>query len=664
MRRFLTVVLLAFGCLGAAPAPSGAPKPLTFEALRQLVSVRDAQIAPDGSRVVYVRSVGDYKADRNLTELVLVNVADGTRRILTHDRDGVHEPRWSPSGDRLAYLASPERDKPAQLYVMPMNGGDSERITDAKTGVDTFAWRPDGAAFAYASEDEAPKPKPDGYVEAFRVTDEDYLTREASRATHLWTIGADRKGATQLTHGPASVSAEDAALHWMPDGKRLLLAMQPDGVFAHFTQERATFIDASTGAQTPLDLEGPNAAPLPSHDGHLVAIALPRHKTVYLQSDVSIRDVNDGREVRSGMALDRNVHWAGWSPRDDAVYVATADGVRDVVWRLPLAAGTPQQLDLGDVDFAPGASIARDGTLAFVGLRRDDPSELYVLSPKATRPRRLTNENGFLDGYALAKRDRFDWTSDDGLKMNGVLTYPVGYQPGKQYPLVLDVHGGPVSTSTWDLAGVEATLDEVLATDGYFVLQPNYRGSDNSGDAFLTAIVPHVTSGPGRDNLAAVAALEKTGMIDPARIGVSGWSGGGLQTSWLVGHAAYWRAAVAGAGVYDWFEQAVLADINEDFARTFLGGATPWTNDGRALYREESPLTYADAIRTPLLILSDMGDQRVPVAQSFALYRALHDRGKTVSFVAFPRKGHFPTDPVGRESVLKRWAGWFERWMK
>jgi dipeptidyl aminopeptidase/acylaminoacyl peptidase len=439
--------------------------------------------------------------------------------------------------------------------------------------------------------------------------------------------------------------------------------MQPDPVFAHFTKARTTVIDATTGAASPLAVEAPNGGPQISHDGRSVAIALPRHKTVYLQSDVSIRALADGHEIRSGAAIDRNVHWFAWTPKDDALLVATADGVRDVLWRLPVSGGAPQQVDLGELDFTPG-SIADDGTLAFVGTRTDALGELYVLAPNATQPRRLTSENAFLADYALAKRERFDWTSDDGTKIDGVLTYPVNYQAGKQYPLVLDIHGGPVSTSTAALLGIEAPLDELLATDGYFVLQPNYRGSDNEGDAFLSAIVPHVTSGPGRDNLAGVEALKKTGMIDPARIGVSGWSGGGLQTSWLVGHANYWRAAVTGAGVHDWYEQAVLADINEEFARVFLGGATPWTKEGRAIFRAESPITYVDQIRTPLLILSDTGDQRVPITQSYALYRALHDRGKTVKFIAYPRAGHFPTDPVGRESVLRQWAGWFERWMK
>jgi dipeptidyl aminopeptidase/acylaminoacyl peptidase len=335
----------------------------------------------------------------------------------------------------------------------------------------------------------------------------------------------------------------------------------------------------------------------------------------------------------------------------------------DTLWiNARLATMTPGGVPYGAI--ADGALAARDGAIAFVGQRRDDPNEIYLLAASGGAPRKLTSENAFLAGYALAKRDRVDWTSDDGTKVNGVLTYPTGYDATKKYPLVLVIHGGPVSTSTWDFGTIEGALCQILAARGYLVLQPNYRGSDNAGDAFLQAIVPHVTSGPGRDNLAGVEAIKKLGIVDESRIGVSGWSGGGLQTGWLVGHASYWRAAVAGAGVYDWWQQAVLADLNEQFAIDFLGGASPWTKEGRAAFAAESPITFAANVRTPLLILSDTGDQRVPIAQSYALYHALRDRGRTVKFVAFPRAGHFPTDPVGRETVLRQWAGWFEQWMK
>ncbi|MEA2720963.1 MAG: hypothetical protein QOJ39_2827, partial [Candidatus Eremiobacteraeota bacterium] len=614
------------------------------------------------------------KTDRNDSELVVVDVATGARRVLTHERIGVHNPRWAPAGDRVAYLASPARAKPAQLYVLPMNGGDSEKITDVKSGIGTFAWRPDGAGFAYLAEDDPPKTKaPEDFVPAFPVTDEHFLTREPSRPAHAWTVGADGKGAKQITKGELSPTADGADLRWTPDASSLVMTMQPDPVFAHLTKSRTMVVDVATGTARAVRPDAHDGAFALSHDGKRIALAVPRHGSMYLQSDADVRELADGREVESAAAIDRNTHWFEFAADDKSLLVATADGVRNVLWNYPLG-GKPSRVDLGDVDFDPDATIASNGTIAFVGQRRDDPNEIYVLPVNAianvnanantTAPRKLTNENAFLAGYALAKRDRFDWTSDDGTPVNGVLTYPAGYQPGKKYPLVLDIHGGPVSTSTWNFGTVEGALCQILAARGYLVLQPNYRGSDNQGDAFLNAIVPHVTSGPGRDNLAGVEALKKMGIVDEARIGVSGWSGGGLQTAWLVGHASFWRAAVAGAGVYDWWQQAVLADINEQFAIDFLGGASPWTKEGRATFAAESPITYAGAIRTPLLILSDTGDQRVPIAQSYALYHALHDRGRTVKFVAFPRGGHFPTDPVGRETVLRQWTAWFDRWMK
>jgi dipeptidyl aminopeptidase/acylaminoacyl peptidase len=196
------------------------------------------------------------------------------------------------------------------------------------------------------------------------------------------------------------------------------------------------------------------------------------------------------------------------------------------------------------------------------------------------------------------------------------------------------------------------------------VLRPNYRGSDNEGDAFLQAIVGDMASGPGKDNLAGVDAVRKLGVVDEKRIGVSGWSGGGLQTSWLIGHANFWAAAVSGAAVNDQYEQALLSDINEPFNQAFFPGVSPFTKDGRAKYMAESPITYVARVTTPTLILSDTRDQRVPVPQAYEFYHALRAHHVPVKFVAFPRYGHFPTDPIGREQVLRQWTGWFERWLK
>jgi dipeptidyl aminopeptidase/acylaminoacyl peptidase len=544
---------------------------------------------------------------------------------------------------------------------MPMNGGDPLQVTKSKGGVSAFAWKPDGSGFVFAATDPPAPAKPEGFVAAFMVTDEHFLTREPSLPQALWIVQSDGTGVKRLTTGTLSANAY-TELAYTPDGKTIVAALQPDAIFAHLSETKTMRVDALSGKASPLLASGVDGGGPLSPDGSKVAIALPRHGSLYLQRDLSVRELADGRELWSAARIDRNVHWAGWTPDATTLYVATADGVRSVLWRAS-SDGSTRAVDLGDVDFAGRGTVANDGTLAFVGVTRTNPGDVYVLAPGMTAPKKLTDENAWLAGYALARRERFDWTSD-GMACSGVLTYPTGYDPAKKYPLVMTVHGGPVSTSTWDFNRYDTGLTEVLAAHGFLVLEPNYRGSDNSGDAFLQAIVGDVTSGPGRDNLAAVDALEKRGIVDPSRIGVGGWSGGGLQTSWLIGHATFWKAAVSGAGVDDWFEQAVLSDINEEFARVFLGGATPWTASGRKRYIDESPITYAAKIETPLLILSDTGDQRVPITQSFELYRTLHDTGKTVEFKAWPRRGHFPTDPVAFESVMKAWDGWFERWMK
>ncbi len=660
LSRSLSAIILALG-FSAAALPAAA-RGLDYEDLRNIVAVQAPSIAPDGTRIVYVRSSVDWKNDRRNNELVLVDVRDGTSRILTRDRIGVSNPRWAPDGSAIAYLAEPEREKPPQLYVLPMNGGDSHKLTDAPGGVSGYGWRNDGKALVYVATNEAPNKKEiEKHLDSVVITDDSYLTRTAPQPSHLWTIDATGEHNTRLTDGTWSVMPGTQP-SWSPDGKKIYYDRMPDPIYAHIISQQTYVHDIAAKTDTPL---GPDVSTDPdlSHDGSMIAVSVPRHKFIYLTMDMSIRSTIDGHEVFNGNAIDRNVHAYHWLPRDSGVLYEASDGIRNGAW-IVTRDGKDKRLDLGDVDMTQ-ASVANDGGIAFVGLRRDHYPELYYLAPGASTPKPLSRENKWAESFELGKAEAFTWTTDIGAKASGVLIYPVGYVAGKKYPLVLDIHGGPVSTSTWNVSGMEGgMLGPLLAARGFFVFRPNYRGSDNQGDAFLQAIVGDMASGPGRDNLAAVDALRKTGMFDESRIFVSGWSGGGLQTSWLVGHATFWRAAVSGAAVNDQYAQALLSDINEPFNQAFFNGALPYTKEGRAAYDAESPITYVDQIKTPLLILSDTRDQRVPVPQAFELYQALKQRNVTVRFTAFPRPGHFPTDPVGQEQVLRAWTGWIEQWNK
>jgi dipeptidyl aminopeptidase/acylaminoacyl peptidase len=669
------LILLPVLLLAAAATTQAAQRVLTFEDLRRVVTVSQPHISPNGSQIVYVRSKVDWKADRNRTELVLVNV-DGTgARTLTHGRIGVTNPQWSPDGSRLAFLASPETGKPAQLFVMPMNGGDSLQLTTNKAGVQDYAWRPDGNALAYVSDDDPANQKAlDKHLDAVVITDNDYLTREAPQSAHLWLVDAAGGGANRLTSGTWSV-VKGSALVWAPDGSRIYYQRQPDPIFAHLVSQTTYEYTVASKASTDLGL-GVDSEPKFCHTrvyGHgtiwyglYLLTTKPRHGTPYLQNDLASYTADGSHQMWSSAAeIDRNVHWYDCTI-GGLDFIVASDGVRSGLWRHDLGSSQPmKKMDFGDLDVAPDATVTHNGAMAFVGLTRDRPAEIYYLpSGSLSTPTRITNENAWMGDFAIAKSEAFEWQSDMGTKAVGVLTYPVHYIAGRKYPLVLDIHGGPVSTSTWNMSGLEGlSLVQILAARDYFVFRPNYRGSDNMGDAFLQGIVGDMASGPGRDNLAAVAALRATGMIDESRIGVSGWSGGGLQTSWLIGHATFWRAAIMGAAVTDQYQQAMLSDINEPFNQAFFN-VLPFTPAGRAAYAAESPITFVDNVKTPTLILSDTRDQRVPVSQAYTFYHALRDRGVTVKFTAIPRYGHFATDPVGREITLRAWAGWFERWMK
>jgi dipeptidyl aminopeptidase/acylaminoacyl peptidase len=567
-----------------------------------------------------------------------------------------------------------------------MNGGDALQITTNKAGVQDYAWRPDSAALAYVSDDDPANQKAlDKHLDAVVITDNDYLTREAPQPAHLWLVNAAGGAATRLTSGTWSVVKNSSPV-WAPDGSKIYYQRQPDAIFAHFVSQTTyaynvgpkTNTDLGFGVDSDPKIGGSDSGSLNGvAGGPLIAVTKPRHGTPYLQNDLSVRSLSDGHEVfNSSTDVDRNVHSYFWLGPD--LMVSTANGVRSVAFRVgtlnissngtvsgPRHPGWVAALYFDSpVDFSGDATASANGAIAFVGLRRDHPGEIYYLPPGSATSRQITNENAWINDFAIARSEAFEWQTDLGIKAVGVLTYPVHYVAGRKYPLVLDIHGGPISTSTWNMAGLEGlSLVQILAAHDYFVFRPNYRGSDNLGDAFLQAIVGDMASGPGRDNLAAVDALRATGMIDETRIGVSGWSGGGLQTSWLIGHATFWRAAVMGAAVTDQYQQALLSDINEPFNQAFFN-MLPYTKAGRAAYAAESPISFVDRVKTPTLILSDTRDQRVPVSQAYTFYHALRDRGVTVKFTAIPRYGHFATDPVGREITLRAWAGWLDKWLK
>jgi dipeptidyl aminopeptidase/acylaminoacyl peptidase len=651
MNNLRYLVAGALTCALLAPAAAQA-RSFTFDDYDAIVGVSDAQISPDGKHVVIVVGHTDEKKDRVLREFVLIDTATGEQRILTHDREHAGDPRWSPRGDQLAFIdvAGTGDDANAQVWVMPMNGGDARAVTTAKNGVDAYAWRPDGKALAYVSSDTpANEAAAKQHDDLFIVDDDAFATRAAPVPEQLWmqTIGGT---AERLTEGSASVYPDQ--LSWSSDGNYIAFTRQPfagyDGIF----HSHAAVIEVATKHVTELDTRWSWLTAF-SPRGDRIAYSASRNGAPALFNDLAIASVGGERRKNAAPGLDRDVDFITWLPGGDGLLVSADDRVAHGLWRVSTD-GHAKRVDLGELNFE-GGSVAADGAIAFIGSSAKRPSELYYLGPGASTPKPLTSYNDATANLDLAPSRELTW-HNDGFDEDGVLTYPIGYESGKKYPLVLVIHGGPtIGASILSFS----PLVQVLAAHGFFVLQPNYRASDNLGFAYADAIVGENPSfGAGSDCYAAARAAIATGMIDPSRVGASGWSAGGWMTSWLLTHYDLFKASVTGAAVDDTVMQATLSQLNT-LMPTLFGGLTPWSTRGMEAYRRNSPVTYAQDAKGATLIMSDTTDQRVPTPQAYEFYAALRGYGKDVEFIAIPASGHHPSDPVRNKAIDRAWVDWF-----
>jgi len=697
-RRVMTLILATASLL-----PSGAvqAKKFDLEDLAKLVRVADPQIAPDGKSIVIVVSRLNLDKDRYDAELVLVDVATGAQRVLTHDRTSVGQPRWSPAGDRLGFLAktavppkvaaaggggAPAKEAGAggegcagggedtlQIFVMPMTGGEAERITSAPAGVQTFAWSPDGKSLAFTTADEPPNKEAIAkHDDAFEVGDDDMFASAAATPTHLWIVPSGGGEARRLTSGawglPESAPPGPPASppSWSPDGKRIAFTRQASPHLGDSDQTTVQILDVAGGTIRPLTGRASlESFPVFSPDGTQIAFWYPREGDINNINEIDVALAPGGAAAAEPIALtralDRSVYRQIWMPDGKSMLVGGTDQTRVALWMQPLK-GPARRLDLGSLSpswlFWVEVSVGRTGAIALPASETKRPSELYYMATPASPPRRLTDYNHDVAALELGHSERIAWQGPDGFAEDGLLVFPPDFAPGKKYPLVLQIHGGPQAASRETFQD----LAQLMAARGYVVFQPNYRGSDNLGNAYQRAIFKDAGDGPGRDVMAGLAEVKKRGFVDESRLAVTGWSYGGYMTAWMIGHYQGWKAAVAGATVTDLIDSYSLSDFNVVNRWSF--GGSPFVGDFAKMYVEQSPITYAASMKTPTLILSDTLDARVPVAQSYKLYHALKDNGVEVAFVAYPTPGHFPSDPVRRRDVYRRWLEWLDRHLK
>lgn len=646
-------------------SPVATARLLTQDDVDVLAGFRDAALSPDGKRVAASLGYADFVDNRSVSSLVVIDVASGEQRVLAPGRVRIGSAKWSPSGDRLAWLDAAEDGK-SQIYVMAVDvaGTMARNVTNIDTGVQAYDWNPDGRSFAFLSAEPAPG-YPDGsgregaerHNKSFEAGRGDYLSRSAPGTTHLWVVPATGGDARRLTAGTEGVGS----FGWGPDmgwlDQRSVVFVSRRGEYRDIELK---VVDVETGSQRVL-VAAPKSDGSPlqtlfgaSPDGSRVAFGRVRGPVALWHSNgVASVTASGEHEIDMSATVDRSFRELAWAADGKSVFAVASDDTRYSMWQLPLR-GPARKLALGDITHVGNVSTSKTGALVFIGGTASYGRELFFMASPTARPKRLTQSNPQLQALQLGRVGQVSWQLD-GFEQQGVLTYPAQFAAGRKYPLVLVIHGGPMASSTETFN----TLNQLMAARGWLVFEPNYRGSNSTGAAFQGAVINDSGDGPGRDIMAGIEAVKRLGIVDDGRIAVSGWSYGGYLTAWLTAHyPSVWRAAVAGAAIIDWSDSYNLSDMNHTY--TYPLNGSPWRAGNAENYRRQSVLDEAPRIRTPMLILSNLGDRRVPVTNAYRLYHALEDNGVPVRFIVYPVDGHSPPDPVHQRDVQRRWVDWID----
>jgi dipeptidyl aminopeptidase/acylaminoacyl peptidase len=643
-----------------------APRPLELNDYRALIQISSPQFSPDGEWIAFLTIRPDFVYDRYDATLRVVSAKGGPTYTLVQGMSDLHMPRWSPDGRSIKFIAT-VGDQKAQIYTVPAAGGTPAQLGDAPNGVEQIALSPDGKTLAYVTADDSPLSNEDRrtHQDLFTIHDDDYLVKKVSVPAHLWLLDVVTGKARQLTYGATSVLETEppiggsvSAPSWSADGRWIAYARQEDADDGDSDRTRIAVVDVLSGTEHTLTTQRSyeymsRFAP----QGLAIAYLYPHGPGPVSDMDLFTVSAGGGMARDVSANLDRNLLDFDWLPDGSGLVVMAHDHTRTHLYVQPVE-GDGHALNLGRLN-ALEVAVSPKGALAIVADTAKEPSELYLLRTPDSPPEHLTDFNRQLHALAFPRSVEVQWRAPDGEFNDGILTYPNGYEAGQRYPLVVFSHGGPEAASIEHFDELElGPLRELFAARGYLIFEPNYRGSDNLGNAHEHAIYRDPGIGPDRDVISGIRMLQREAQVDPSRIAAVGHSYGGFITAWLIAHQHFWRCAVVADGVLDWAEEYELSGAgNLAWTRDSLGGG-PWDKASAALYRTSSPITYARDITTPTLILSGTDDTTVPITESFALYHSLASRHVPVKFLGIPGADHFPQDPVHRELFYRAIFDW------
>jgi dipeptidyl aminopeptidase/acylaminoacyl peptidase len=652
----------------AVTPPAVAQRPVEARDLLRIREVSDPQLSPDGAWVAYTVSGSDTVEDKRDADVWMTSW-DGKRSVrLTYSKAREHSPRWSPDGRYLAFLSSREDPREVeQIWLLDRTGGEAERVTDLPGGVSEFAWSPDGTRLALIASDPDPdqlavgqdssKKRPRPIVinrYRFKYDEVGYIGDERE---HLYLFTLADRNAVLLTPG----EYDEVSPSWSPDGRSIAFLSRRRPEYDRTDNWDIYLVAAEAGAEPRQlttytgadgDPEWGSRPPSWSPDGKLIAYVQGGKPELlyYAGHKVAVVPVDGGPARVLTASLDRNVLSPVFSPDGASVLFLLEDDRVYHLARVPAAGGAVERLVEGK-RVLEDLSLGRDGRVAVTSSTHDRPTEIFAVEGRELRKLSAQNDR-WLAEVRLAPLEEISFKSRDGTTIHGFVLKPADYRAGTRYPTLLRIHGGPV----WQFYHDFANLDwQVFAAHGYVVVGVNPRGSSGRGEKFSTAIFAAWGEKDGDDVLAAVDHLVARGVADPARLGIGGWSYGGILTNQVIARDRRFKAATSGAGQGN----AITGYGTDMYALEYeLELGKPWA-DLDAWRRVSQPFFRADRIVTPTLFLCGEEDWNVPLINSEQMYQALKSLGRKTELVIYPEEAHAIRRPSFVLDRMERYLAWY-----